>query len=91
MADIGQYVSGAQAKHERHSGWTVTAQLTDQADITQAGRAVIGVQVFFITGDGNEGSVFVANNHYTQKVVEHAIHAAAGMLDTIGKLTSAPK
>jgi hypothetical protein len=71
-----------------HSGWRVTDQLTDQVIITQAGLAVTGVQVFFITGDGNTGSVFVANNHYTPKVVQEAIKAQAALVDTIGVLQS---
>lgn len=71
-----------------HSGWIVTSQLTDQVIVTAAGQAVTGVQIFFITGDGNEGSVFVANNHYNTKVVKAAIHAEAASIDTIGKLSS---
>lgn len=71
-----------------HSGWTVTAQLTDQVIVTAAGQAVTGVQIFFITGDGNEGSVFIAQNHYNPKVVKPAIHAQAALIDTIGKLNS---
>lgn len=76
---------------EHHSGWRVTSQLTDQVIITEAGKAVTGVQIFFITGDGNEGSVFVANNHYTTKVVRAAIHASAVQIDTIGVLSSGPQ
>lgn len=73
-----------------HSGWTITAQLTDQVIVTDAGRAVTGVQVFFITGDGNEGSVFIADNHYTLKVVKPAIDAKAALIDTVGSLTAGP-
>jgi hypothetical protein len=79
---------GAQVP-QHHSGWIVTSQLTDQVIVTAAGQAVTGVQVFFITGNGNEGSVFIANNHYTPKVVRPAIHAAAAQIDTIGQLSSA--
>lgn len=74
-----------------HSGWVVTAQLTDQVIVTAAGQAVTGVQIFFITGAGNEGSVFIANNHYTPKVVRPAIHAQAAQIDTIGSLASGPQ
>lgn len=74
-----------------HSGWIVTSQLTDQVIVTAAGQAVTGVQIFFITGDGNEGSVFIANNHYTTKVVKEAIRAQAAAIDTIGKLNSGPQ
>lgn len=73
-----------------HSGWRVTSQLSDQVIITEAGKAVTGVQIFYITGEGNEGSVFIANNHYTTKVVRAALHAAATQIDTIGSLSSGP-
>jgi hypothetical protein len=71
-----------------HSGWRVTSQLTDQVQITSAGQAVTGVQIFFVTGDGNEGSIFVANNHYTTKAVKPMLHAAAAQIDTVGVLAS---
>jgi hypothetical protein len=74
-----------------HSGWIVTSQLTDQVIVTAAGQAVTGVQIFFITGQGNEGSIFITNNHYTPKVVKPAIHAAAAQIDTIGQLSSGPQ
>jgi hypothetical protein len=76
---------------QHHSGWIVTSQLTDQVIVNDAGKAITGVQIFFITGNGNEGSVFIANNHYTPKVVKPAIHAAAAQIDTIGQLSSAPQ
>lgn len=74
-----------------HSGWIVTAQLTDQVIVTAAGQAVTGVQIFFVTGKGNEGSVFIANNHYIPKVVKPAIHAQAALIDTIGELAAGPQ
>jgi hypothetical protein len=84
---VGTTPPGAQVP-VHHSGWVVTSQLTDQVIVTAAGQAVTGVQIFFITGAGNEGSIFVANNHYTPKVVKPAIHAAAAQIDTIGQLSS---
>lgn len=76
------------AKEVHHSGWRVTSQLTDQVIITEAGKAVTGVQIFFITGNGNEGSIFVANNHYVPKVVRPQLHAAAQQIDTIGQMAA---
>jgi hypothetical protein len=73
-----------------HSGWRVTSQLTDQVIVTAAGQAITGVQIFFITGDGNEGSIFVANNHYSPKVVKPLIQAQAALIDTIGNDSSGP-
>lgn len=82
---------GGLPQNLHHSGWRVTSQLYDQVSINAAGLAITGVQIFFITGDGNEGSVFVAQNHYNEKVVKPAINAAAGLLDTIGALGSGPQ
>lgn len=72
----------------KHSGWIVTSQLTDQVIVTAAGQAVTGVQIFFTTGNGNQGSVFIADNHYNPKVVKEALHFQAGLIDTIGALNS---
>ena len=69
-----------------HSGWKVTAQLTDQVETTTAGNTVIGTRVYFITGNGNEGSVFVPNQHYTAKNVHLRVKAAAVLLDEVGDL-----
>jgi hypothetical protein len=69
------------------SGWRVTAQLTDQVENTNAGQTVIGVRVYFETGAGNEGSVFVPNSHYTAKRVRELVHSHANQIDEIGGLT----
>jgi hypothetical protein len=74
-----------------HSGWRVTAQVTDQIINTDAGQTVTGVQVYFVTGDGNSGSVFIANRHYgSAKHVRAVLHAAAQQLDSIGQLSAGP-
>ena len=77
-------------KDMHHSGWVVTDQLTDQVIVTQAGQAITGVQIFFRTGNGNEGSIFVADNHYVPKVVKPAIDTQAALVDTIGDLAGNP-
>lgn len=69
------------------SGWTVTSQLSDQFENTGSGQTVVGVRIYFITGDGNEGSVFIPNNHYTTRNVKERIAAQAALLDEIGSLT----
>lgn len=67
-------------------GWRVTGQVSDQVQVTQAGATVTGVIVYFITGEGNEGSVFIANQHYNVKNVEKAVHAQAQLIDQVGRL-----
>jgi hypothetical protein len=68
------------------SGWRVTDQVTDQVQNTRAGAVVVGVQVYFQTGEGNEGSVFLANQHYNAKNVHKAISAQAKLIDEVGRL-----
>jgi len=74
-----------------HSGFRVTSQVTDQVIVTAAGQAVTGVQIYFITGDGNEGSIFVANNHYSPKAVVPLLAAQAALIDTIGVIEHGPQ
>lgn len=73
----------------KHSGWTVVSQVTDQIINTNAGQSVVGTYVYFVTGDGNEGSVFIPDVHYNAKTVHAAIDAKATVLDEVGKLANA--
>lgn len=67
--------------------WSVTGQVTGQIVTTDSGQVVEGVAVYFVTGDGNSGSVFVPQAHYhnTAKVKE-LIRAEARQIDAIGSL-----
>lgn len=67
--------------------WQVTGQATDQVINTQSGQTIVGVQVFFITGEGWEGSVFVPQTIYPNKEkVREMIRHAARQLDEVGGL-----
>lgn len=79
-------MAAQQASQHRHSGWTVTAQVTDQIVNTNAGQTVVGAYVYFITGDGNEGSVFIPDTHYNAATVKAAVEAKAALLDEVGRL-----
>lgn len=68
--------------------WTVTDQNSGQSDFTSAGQVVIGKRVFFLTGAGNRGSVFVPDDHYNPGTVAAMIAAEAAQLDAISALTS---
>jgi hypothetical protein len=68
------------------SAWTITGQMTGQVINTQSGRTLVGVEVFFVTADGNEGSVFIPDNLYTAKHVHEAVHVQANKLDEVGRL-----
>ncbi len=69
------------------SGWKITAQLTDQVENTPSGQTLIGVRVYFITGNGNEGSVFVPNQQYSAKNVHSRVRRSAIELDEIGAMS----
>lgn len=70
-----------------NSGWKITDQVTDQVQNTRAGATITGVQVYFVTGDGNEGSVFVMDQHYTAPNVRKAVQAKANLIDEVGALS----
>jgi hypothetical protein len=72
-----------------HSGWRVTSQVPDQFINTDAGKTETGTFIYFITGDGNSGVVFVANRHIGNiKTVKNILHAQAQLVDDIGALQS---
>lgn len=69
------------------ASWSVTGQMeTTQLDST--GQATAGVRVFFRTGLGNTGSVFVPRASYAPDNVRGLVAAAAAAADAIGALTS---
>lgn len=67
--------------------WQVTGQ-TEQTQISQGGSPVRGVQVFFTTGQGHEGSVFVPYVQYNPQTVRTLVGTAAAQMDAIGALNS---
>ena len=70
-----------------NSGWKITDQVTDQVQNTRAGATITGVQVYFVTGDGNEASVFIMDQHYTPANVRKAVQAKANLVDDVGALS----
>ena len=68
------------------SGWTVTGQVPDQYSAGAAGQPVIGTFVYFTTTEGNPGSVFIPEQHYTTENVRKAIEARATVIDSVGRL-----
>lgn len=46
-----------------------------------------GHRIGFLTGEGNKGSVFVDDNHYTPAKVRELINAQAVKADTIAGLS----
>ncbi len=67
--------------------WKVTNVITDQTVNTGANDTQVGNTVYFVTGDGNEGSVFIPANRWTHQNVKDAIRPEAIKLDEIAKLS----
>lgn len=65
---------------------TVLRQEPDQYDFTNPGSPVLGTIVYFQTGAGNNGSVFVPATRYNVKNIHAAIKAAAEVIDEVGSL-----
>jgi len=67
--------------------WQVTGQ-TEYTQVGATGPPVAGVKVFFTTGQGHSGSVFLPNAQYNVANVTAAVQAAAQNMDAVGALTS---
>lgn len=67
--------------------WSVTSDNPDQLEFDGAGNPVSGHRIGFITGAGNRGSVFVADDHYNANAVRALINAQAVRADQIRGLT----
>ena len=68
--------------------WRVTSQAHDQVIVTQAGQSITGTYVYFLTGEGNEGSVFVPDPIYNEETVKAMVHDRAAKVDRVGRLHS---
>lgn len=67
--------------------WRVESVATDQTINTPSNQTVVGVYVYFVTGEGNHGAVFLSNDKFTHENVTAAVHAEAQKLDQIGRLS----
>lgn len=71
-----------------------TWKVTGQAEYTQpqvTGPPVNGVKVFYQTGQGHAGSVFVPYSQYSAQNVRQLVQAAAARMDAVGLLSSGPQ
>lgn len=67
--------------------YTITSQVTGQTVNDSNGNTVVGSYVYFVTGAGNSGVVFVPDNLLTVKHVRESVQAQAKLLDDIGALS----
>jgi len=66
--------------------WTVTSQMQRVAP-GSTGRFVDGVEVYFTTRAGHQGSVFIEKTRYTPDAARELIAAAAAQMDAVGNLS----
>lgn len=67
--------------------WTVTSQ-GESTEIQSNGQAVRGYRVYFTTGTGQSGSVWIPESSYTPERAKLLVGAAAANADAIGNLSS---
>jgi hypothetical protein len=67
--------------------YTVISQSPDQYDFTAPGDPVLGTVVYFQTGLGNNGSVFVPQSRYNAATVKTMVSHRAKLIDEVGAIT----
>jgi hypothetical protein len=68
------------------TSWKVTGQ-QEYTQVQVTGPPVPGVKVFYQTGAGHSGSVFVPLGQYNTTTVTQLLNAAAANMDAIGQLS----
>lgn len=69
--------------------WVVTRQEPDQVSFVTPGDPVYGVNVFFTTAQGNNGTVFIPYAVYSNvKGIHAAIERQATIADQVSSLAS---
>lgn len=71
----------------RGLSWEVESVKTDQTINTPSNDTVVGAYVYFVTGEGNHGAVFLSNDKFNSANVTAAIHREAKKLDDISNLS----
>lgn len=71
----------------RERTWQVTGQVHDQVIPTDAGQALTGTYVYFVTGLGEQASVFIEDKVYHKDTVTQAIKDHARKVDDVRELT----
>lgn len=66
--------------------WQITNQVNGQTINDNAGNTIVGSYIYFTTGRGNQGVVFVSDAQRTEANVKTAVHNEAVLIDSIGML-----
>jgi hypothetical protein len=68
--------------------WAVTSVTVDQVKSDNAGHVIEGSYVYYLTGDGHDGVVFVPNSVFGDAAkVKAAIHESAHKLEAVYALS----
>ena len=68
--------------------YRVTRQVADQTRNDDSGNVVVGSLIYFTTGLGNQGVVFIADNLLTVKHVKETVAAQAALMDSISVISA---
>lgn len=68
---------------DRIRTWQVTGQVHDQVIPTDAGQALTGTYVYFVTGIGETASVFIEDKVYSKQEVIERVKAHAQRVDDV--------
>lgn len=68
------------------TGWVITSQ-QETTELDQRGLAVHGVRIYFTTGKGQPGSVFIASNRYNAVNARAEVAARAAAMDEVAGLS----
>lgn len=66
--------------------WKVTGQ-TERDQVVPGSAPVKGVQIFYLTSLGQQGSIFVPYTNYNTTYVTQQLAAAAAQMDAVKGLT----
>lgn len=66
--------------------WAIVRQVVNQTTNDLVGDTVVGTYVYYRTGYGNSGVIFVPDNLYSVEYVRNAVRADAKRLDEVGRL-----
>lgn len=66
--------------------WQVERVVTDQTVNTPSGDTLVVNYVYYVTGDGNHGVVYIPTDKWDTKRVAETIRPAARLLDEVASL-----
>lgn len=68
------------------ASWAITGQLDGQLQVGTAGQVITGTVIYFQTGEGNQGSVFIPQTRYDAKEVRKVVQVKADVMDEVSAL-----